>query len=67
MSYNSGKLIVTAVLTLVFVAAIIVDSNNTDWAVPLLGLLVGYVIGNAAVTSQEGNVSPIVSKAPPGE
>ena len=65
MTYNAGKLIAAAVLAVVLVVAIVVDDTNGDWAVPLLTLLVGYVIGNAAVTSGEGNVAPIVKKLPP--
>lgn len=65
MTYNVGKLIAAAVLAVVLIIAIIVDDGNGDWAVPLLTLLVGYVIGNAQVTSGEGNVAPIAQKLPP--
>jgi len=64
MSYNGGKLIVAGLLAVALIVAIVVDDGNSDWAVPLLTLLIGYVIGNAQVTSQEGNVRPIAYKAP---
>ena len=67
MNTNLPKLIVVAVLALACIAAILVDSDHTSWAVPLLTLLVGYVIGNAAVTDRTGPVSPIVSRFPPPE
>lgn len=65
MTYNAGKLIAAAILAVVLVVAIVIDDTNGDWAVPLLGLLVGYVIGNAQVTSGEGSTAPIASKLPP--
>ena len=57
MTYNITKLIVAAVLAVVLVIAMLVDSDSASWAAPLLALLVGYVVGNASVT---GN-APIVS------
>ena len=57
LSYNVIKLIVVAVLAVVLVIAILVDSDSSSWAVPLLGMLVAYTIGNAALS---GN-APIVS------
>ena len=42
----------------------ILDDSNASWAVPLLTLLVGYVIGNAQVTDQLDNIAPIVSTKP---
>ena len=65
MNYNGGKLIVIAVLALALIAAIIFAEDAELWAVPLLTMLVGYVIGNSAVTSQQGNVSPVVQRLPP--
>jgi len=62
MAYNIAKLIVAGVLVIALVVAILVDDSATDWAVPLLALLVGYVIGNTQVTSRTGATSPIVSK-----
>lgn len=64
MTYNIVKLAVAGVLAVVLVVAIVVDGDNAEWAVTLLGLLVGYVIGNAQVTSQTGNVAPIVTRQP---
>ena len=61
MSYNLVKLVTAAVLAVVLVVAVLIDAGSRDWAVPLLGLLVGYVIGNAQVSSQSGNVAPIIS------
>lgn len=62
MTTNNLKLVIVAVITVVLIGAIIYDSEaNAPWAVPLLTLLVGFVIGNAEVTSREGNTSPIVS------
>ena len=59
MTYSVIKLIVVAVLAVVLVVAILVDSDSSTWAVPLLGMLVAYTIGNAALT---GN-APIVSNS----
>jgi len=64
MTYNIVKLAVAGVLAVVLVVAIVVDGDNAEWAVAPLGLLVGYVIGNARVTSQTGNVAPIVTRRP---
>lgn len=62
MTYNVVKLIVAAVLAVVLVVAIVIDPDgNGTWAVPLLTLLIGYVIGNAEVTNRAGATSPIVS------
>ena len=60
MTYNIVKLVLVGVLSVVLVAAIIVDANATTWAVPLLTLLVGYVIGNSTITSN----APIVKQPP---
>jgi hypothetical protein len=57
MTYSLVKLIVVAVLALALVAALVFDSDSSVWAVPLLGLLIGYTIGNASVSGNE----PIVS------
>ena len=58
MTANMAKLVIAGVLAVTLIVAILIDAGNRDWAVPLLGGLVGYVIGNAQVT---GN-SPIVRK-----
>jgi len=65
MNTNLPKLVVVAVLALACIAAVLVDSDHTSWAVPLLGLLVGYVVGNAAVTDRTGPVAPIVERRLP--
>lgn len=65
MTYNAEKLVVAGVLALSLIVAVIIDSNSATWAVPILTLLVGYVVGNAAVTSQEGKVAPIIKRLPP--
>ena len=58
--FNMTKLIAAAVLALACIVALILDNGNQDWAVPVLTLLVGYVVGNAAVTSRSGNTAPII-------
>ena len=65
MAYNIAKLATCGVLVIALVVAILVDSSATDWATPLLGLLVGYVIGNAQITSGQGTFTPIVAKPAP--
>ena len=65
MNVNNLKLIIVAVITVVLIGAIVFDNdNNASWAVPLLTLLVGYVIGNAQVTDQKDNIAPIISTQP---
>ena len=62
MTYNALKLGVAAILALACIVALILDATaNKDWAAPLLGILVGYVVGNAQVTDREGNTAPIVA------
>ena len=58
MSYNLTKLIVVGVLAVVLVIAMLVDNDADVWAVPLLGMLVAYTIGNANVS----NIQPIIDK-----
>lgn len=58
MSYNVVKLITAGVLAVVLVVAMLVDGDTAEWAVPVLGLLVGYVIGNASITEN----APIVKR-----
>lgn len=57
MSYNLTKLIVVAVLAVVLVVAMLVDSDAAAWAGPLLGMLVAYTVGNASFTT----IAPIIS------
>ena len=57
MVYSTVKIIVAAVLAVVLIVAILVDNDAEVWAVPLLGLLVGYVLGNANVSEN----APIIS------
>ena len=66
MTYNMTKLIIAGLLAVACIVALIIDADgNYIWATPILGLLVGYVVGNAAVTSQTGNTAPIVQLPPP--
>ena len=63
MTINFLKLIVAGLLAAACIVAMIIDADtNRDWAAPVLGLLVGYVVGNAQVTNQTGGTSPIISK-----
>jgi len=63
MTLNLMKLAVAGLLAAACIVALALDADaNRDWAAPVLGILIGYVVGNAAVTSQEGYVSPIISK-----
>lgn len=57
---NMTKLIIVGVLALACIVALIIDSGNQDWAVPVLTALVGYIGGNAALTSRTGNTAPII-------
>ena len=62
MTYNVVKLVVAGVLAVVLVVALVIDPEaNGPWAVPLLTLLIGYVVGNAQVTDQRDNIAPIIS------
>lgn len=61
MNINALKLILATVVAVVLIVAILINGDNTLWAVPLLSLLVGYVIGNAKFTDREGATAPIVS------
>lgn len=64
MTINMLKLILAAVIAIACIVALALDADaNRDWAAPVLTLVVGYVIGNAQVTNQDGKVTtPIVSK-----
>ena len=65
MAYNIAKLVVCGVLVIALVVAILVDSDSATWATPLLGLLVGYCIGNSQITSGQGSFTPIVQRPQP--
>ncbi len=62
MTYNAGKLIVAALLAVVLIVAVVIDDDAASWAVPLLGLLVGYVVGNAEFTARTGAAAPIIER-----
>jgi len=65
MTYNVVKLGVAGVLALACIVALILDAaTNSKWAIPVLSVLVGYVVGNAQVTAREGATAPIVSTRP---
>lgn len=50
MDFNGIKLIIAGVLAAALIVAVVIENSNDEWAVPLLGLLVGYVVGNARLT-----------------
>lgn len=62
MTLNMTKLIVAGLLAVACIIALVVDGGNGDWAVPVLTLLVGYVIGNAHVTEN----NPIIERSRDG-
>ena len=65
MAYNVVKLVGACVLALACIVALIIDSDsNYVWAAPVLGILVGYVVGNADVTTRTGPTAPIIKKGP---
>lgn len=58
MSLSLWKLWVTGLLALACIIALIVNADeNYVWAAPILGILVGYVVGNTRVTENQ----PIIS------
>lgn len=61
MSYNGAKLLIVGVLALALIVVTAVVAGSNIWTVPLLGLLVGYIVGNAEVTNRTGLPAPIVS------
>ena len=62
MTTNITKLIIAGVIALACIVALILDaSTNSPWAVPVLGIVVGYIAGNAQVTSRTGTTAPIIS------
>lgn len=63
MDLNIIKVVGAIVLALACIAALVIDADdNYVWAAPILGILVGYVVGNAQVTSREGVAAPILSR-----
>ena len=51
MAYSIIKVALAALIAIACIVALVIDSTgNESWAVPVLSLVVGYVIGNAAVT-----------------
>ena len=63
MTYNMTKLIVVGVLALALIVGLMLGLDAAV-AVPLLTLLVGYIVGNAQLSSREGDVAPIVNTRP---
>ena len=62
MTYNTFKLGAVLVVALACIVALILNADtNMAWAVPVLGLAVGYLVGNAEVTARTGATSPIIS------
>lgn len=58
MTVSIVKLGAAVLIAIACIIGLILDASaNRDWAVPILTLLVGYVIGNAQVTDN----SPIVT------
>lgn len=62
MTANVPKLVVIGVLALALIVVVAVQPDAAAWAVPLLTLLVGYVVGNARVTERVGATSPIIDR-----
>ena len=62
MQYNNLKLIIVGVLALALIIVTAIEPEQSVWTVPALTLLVGYVVGNAEVTSRTGKVAPIVER-----
>ena len=64
MSINLVKLLAAVVLIPFFVVAIGVDWIDGTWGYGIIGLLVGYVIGNAHVAPANRWTAPVVSREP---
>lgn len=58
MTVQPLKLGAAVLLAVTLVVAILLENDNEVWAVPLLALLIGYVVGNAQVTEN----APIIKK-----
>ena len=67
MTINIVKLVIVGVLAVLIIVAIGLDWVEQDWGSLFLGTLIGYVVGNAAVTSQTGGTAPVVKRLPPPE
>ena len=63
MTYNIVKLVVVGVIALALIVGLILGLDEAV-VVPLLTLLVGYIVGNAQLSSREGDVAPIVNTRP---
>jgi hypothetical protein len=62
MTINLAKLLIAGAIALACIAALALHADtNAVWAVPVLGIVVGYIAGNAQVTSQSGTTAPIIS------
>ncbi len=64
MNLNMVKVLAAAVIAIALLIVIVQVSGADAWAVPLLTGLVFYVIGNAKLTSREGNFAPIIEAVP---
>ena len=61
MNFNGLKLIVLAVLTVFFIVAAGLDWIDENVAYGWVALTLGYIVGNSQVSSQTGDLRPIVS------
>ena len=61
MSFNGIKLIVVALLTVFFIVAGALDWVSDEVVVGWVALTLGYILGNSQVTSQSGDLRPILS------
>ena len=60
MQYNTTKLIVVGLLTVVFIVAAGLDWVDETIAYGWVAVALTYILGNAQFTSREGNTSPII-------
>jgi len=60
MDINIMKVVFATIIAVACIVAMIIDSDNVVWALPIVTAVVGYVIGNSKVTSQTGATSPII-------
>ena len=65
MNYNTTKLIIVGLLTVVFIVAAGLDWVDDSIAYGWVGIALAYILGNAQFTSREGNTAPILSKDEP--
>jgi hypothetical protein len=62
VNINALKLGAALIIAVACIVALILDADtNQNWAVPVLGMVVGYIVGNAQVTARTGNTAPIIS------